>query len=177
MNRVSQLGLAMMGDENTDALRTAYTVTIDAVRRYGVTTGISASDQAATIQVTLAGTNGGIPASAVPITLANTGLLPAGFKTIAGAGLARTLSSLFPFSDGFAAWAGSCADADPEGLDATGTRFWPGANRDNAITVDPGGTAATTIAMPTVDIEFERDTPGASVTAPPTARRTGDGKR
>jgi 3,4-dihydroxy 2-butanone 4-phosphate synthase/GTP cyclohydrolase II len=40
--RVNALGLAMMGAENTDALRTAYTVTIDAAPHHGVTTGISA---------------------------------------------------------------------------------------------------------------------------------------
>mgnify|MGYP000455480469 CR=1 FL=1 len=50
--RVHQLGLAMMGAENTDALRTAYTVTIDAAPHHGVTTGISASDQATTIALT-----------------------------------------------------------------------------------------------------------------------------
>jgi 3,4-dihydroxy 2-butanone 4-phosphate synthase/GTP cyclohydrolase II len=50
--RVNQLGLAMMGAENTDALRTAYTVTIDAAPHHGVTTGISASDQAKTITLT-----------------------------------------------------------------------------------------------------------------------------
>jgi 3,4-dihydroxy 2-butanone 4-phosphate synthase/GTP cyclohydrolase II len=49
--RVSQLGLAMMGDENTDALRTAYTVTVDAAPKHGVTTGISAADQATTIRL------------------------------------------------------------------------------------------------------------------------------
>jgi 3,4-dihydroxy 2-butanone 4-phosphate synthase/GTP cyclohydrolase II len=48
--KVAQLDLPMMGPENTDALRTAYTVTVDAAPRYGVTTGISASDQAATIR-------------------------------------------------------------------------------------------------------------------------------
>ena len=48
--RVAQLDLPMMGAENTDALRTAYTVTVDAAPRFGVTTGISASDQAATIR-------------------------------------------------------------------------------------------------------------------------------
>lgn len=47
--RVKQLDLPLMGHENTDALRTAYTVTVDAAPRFGVTTGISASDQAATI--------------------------------------------------------------------------------------------------------------------------------
>ena len=50
--RVQKLGLAMMGAENTDALRTAYTVTIDAAPHHGVTTGISASDQATTIALT-----------------------------------------------------------------------------------------------------------------------------
>jgi len=49
--RVKQLGLQMMGDENTDALRTAYTVTVDAGPQHGVTTGISASDQASTIRL------------------------------------------------------------------------------------------------------------------------------
>ena len=50
--RVRQLGLPMMGDENTDALRTAYTVTVDAAPKHGVTTGISAADQATTIRLT-----------------------------------------------------------------------------------------------------------------------------
>ena len=48
--RVAQLDLPMMGRENTDALRTAYTVTVDGAPRFGVTTGISAADQAATIR-------------------------------------------------------------------------------------------------------------------------------
>jgi 3,4-dihydroxy 2-butanone 4-phosphate synthase/GTP cyclohydrolase II len=48
--KVAALDLPMMGPENTDALRTAYTVTIDAAARFGVTTGISAADQAATIR-------------------------------------------------------------------------------------------------------------------------------
>lgn len=49
--RVEALDLEMMGSENTDALRTAYTVTVDAAPRHGVTTGISASDQATTIRL------------------------------------------------------------------------------------------------------------------------------
>ncbi|WKW12045.1 bifunctional 3,4-dihydroxy-2-butanone-4-phosphate synthase/GTP cyclohydrolase II [Pseudogemmatithrix spongiicola] len=49
--RVEALNLEMMGSENTDALRTAYTVTVDAAARHGVTTGISASDQATTIRL------------------------------------------------------------------------------------------------------------------------------
>ena len=49
--RVKQLDLPLMGLENTDAMRTAYTVTVDAAAKFGVTTGISAADQAATIRV------------------------------------------------------------------------------------------------------------------------------
>ena len=49
--RVEQLGLEPQGSENTDAMRTAFTVSIDAAPRFGVTTGISAADRAKTIQV------------------------------------------------------------------------------------------------------------------------------
>lgn len=49
--RVDQLGLAPQVDDNTEAMRTAFTVSIDAAPRFGVTTGISASDRATTIQV------------------------------------------------------------------------------------------------------------------------------
>ena len=49
--RVQQLGLAMMGAENTDALRTAYTVTVDGAPKHGVSTGISAKDQSTTIRL------------------------------------------------------------------------------------------------------------------------------
>ena len=49
--RVDQLRLQPQGDENTDAFRTAFTVSIDAAARFGVTTGISAADRAKTIQV------------------------------------------------------------------------------------------------------------------------------
>ncbi|MBI2795677.1 MAG: bifunctional 3,4-dihydroxy-2-butanone-4-phosphate synthase/GTP cyclohydrolase II [Gemmatimonadetes bacterium] len=45
------LDLPLMGEENTEAMRTAFTVTIDAAPRFAVTTGISASDQATTIRV------------------------------------------------------------------------------------------------------------------------------
>src|SRR5215210_7665510 len=48
--RVDQLGLPPIGEENTEAMRTAFTVTIDAGPRFGVTTGISAADQAQTIR-------------------------------------------------------------------------------------------------------------------------------
>ncbi len=51
--RVEQLGLLPMGGTNNDAHETAFMVSIDAMPRHGVTTGISASDRAVTIQVAM----------------------------------------------------------------------------------------------------------------------------
>ncbi len=48
---VDHLGLGPQADDNTEAMRTAFTVSIDAAAKYGVTTGISASDRATTIRV------------------------------------------------------------------------------------------------------------------------------
>jgi hypothetical protein len=71
-------------------------------------------DQAATLVLTLVGKDvGASPPSTVPVTLANTALLPTGTKVVTGSGSPRTIGSLFPFDDGYEAWAGSCADADP----------------------------------------------------------------
>src|SRR5436305_3776872 len=50
-DRVDALRLAPMSETNPVEYRTAYTVSIDASPRFGVTTGISAHDRAATIRV------------------------------------------------------------------------------------------------------------------------------
>src|ERR1700750_668785 len=49
--RTEALGLSMMAKTNLDDYRTAYTVSIDAAPKFGVTTGISAADRAKTIRV------------------------------------------------------------------------------------------------------------------------------
>jgi 3,4-dihydroxy 2-butanone 4-phosphate synthase/GTP cyclohydrolase II len=51
--RADELDLQPMTDKNTDPHGTAFTITIDAHRRFGVTTGISAQDRAKTIEVML----------------------------------------------------------------------------------------------------------------------------
>ncbi|HWB43038.1 MAG TPA: bifunctional 3,4-dihydroxy-2-butanone-4-phosphate synthase/GTP cyclohydrolase II [Gemmatimonadales bacterium] len=51
--RCDQLGLPQMTDRNSEELATAFTVSIDAGRRFGVTTGISARDRATTIHVAI----------------------------------------------------------------------------------------------------------------------------
>jgi 3,4-dihydroxy 2-butanone 4-phosphate synthase/GTP cyclohydrolase II len=48
-----RLELPQMVERNTDLMSTAFTVTIDAGRRFGVTTGISAADRATTIRVAI----------------------------------------------------------------------------------------------------------------------------
>jgi 3,4-dihydroxy 2-butanone 4-phosphate synthase / GTP cyclohydrolase II len=49
--RADYLRLDPMTDLNTEAMRTAFTTTIDASPRHGVTTGVSATDRATTIRV------------------------------------------------------------------------------------------------------------------------------
>lgn len=52
-DRCDQLGLPQMIQDNTEEMGTAFTVSIDAERRFGVTTGISAADRAKTVHVAL----------------------------------------------------------------------------------------------------------------------------
>ena len=51
--RTRALGLPQMAAESSDAYETAFTVSVDAAKRFGVTTGISAADRAKTIQVAI----------------------------------------------------------------------------------------------------------------------------
>jgi 3,4-dihydroxy 2-butanone 4-phosphate synthase/GTP cyclohydrolase II len=52
-DQCTALGLPQMTDKNEDSFETAFTVSVDAAKRYGVTTGISAADRAKTIQVAI----------------------------------------------------------------------------------------------------------------------------
>lgn len=49
-----KLELPQMVDQNTEGMKTAFTVSIDADEKYGVTTGISAYDRAKTVEVAIA---------------------------------------------------------------------------------------------------------------------------
>ncbi len=49
-----QLNLPQMVDQNTEGMKTAFTISIDADEKYGVTTGISAFDRAKTVEVATA---------------------------------------------------------------------------------------------------------------------------
>lgn len=49
--RLAELEIEQMTESNTESMRTAFTVSVDADKKFGVTTGISPSDRAATIKV------------------------------------------------------------------------------------------------------------------------------
>lgn len=53
-NEIAQnLDLPQMVENNTEKMRTAFTLSIDAAERYGVTTGISAFDRAKTVEIAI----------------------------------------------------------------------------------------------------------------------------
>jgi 3,4-dihydroxy 2-butanone 4-phosphate synthase/GTP cyclohydrolase II len=67
--RADQLQLPQISEENTEEQRTAFTVTVDAAARFGVTTGISAHDRAKTIRVA-------VDPATVPADLRRPGHIP-----------------------------------------------------------------------------------------------------
>jgi prepilin-type N-terminal cleavage/methylation domain-containing protein len=99
-------------------------------------------DRAASLQLTLVGTGGGSPPDTMPLTVANTHLLPTGLRVVPGSGGAtRTVGDLFPYADGYQVWAGGCTDADP------------GAAREAPLQVLPGQSSSATIGMPSVQAQ------------------------
>jgi prepilin-type N-terminal cleavage/methylation domain-containing protein len=124
----------------------------------GVTSGAISSvafdyDRAATLNVSLTSAGGSFPSS-LPVTVGNTGLVPTGTKAFTGTGALRTVGNLYPYEDGYAVWAGDCADADPEGKDGSGVAFWPGATRAAALQTSPGGTASGPVTMQTIEVRY-----------------------
>src|SRR6266542_1651474 len=67
--RADQLRLPQQSEQNTEEQRTAFTVSIDAAPRFGVTTGVSAQDRAKTIQVA-------VDPATVPADLRRPGHIP-----------------------------------------------------------------------------------------------------
>lgn len=106
-------------------------------------------DNAATISVTLQGDSGGVVPANIPMTLANTHLLPIGQKGFPGTGTTRAITGLFPYVDGYEMFAGSCLAADPEGVNGVSV-IYPGATRAPATAVTAGGTSIATVTMHSV---------------------------
>lgn len=98
-DRLDQLQLPPMVETNTDNHQTAFTVSIDAARHHGVTTGISAGDRAKTIQVAIdpAATASDLrrPGHIFPLRAQAGGVLKRAGHTEAAVDLAR-LAGLYP---------------------------------------------------------------------------------
>jgi len=98
-DRADQLRLPQQSEQNTEEQRTAFTVSIDAAPRFGVTTGVSAQDRAKTIQVAVDPAT--IPADlrrpghVPPLRARDGGVLQRVGHTEAAVDLAR-LAGLFP---------------------------------------------------------------------------------
>src|SRR5205807_2596391 len=97
--RCQALGLSQMAEHNTEPRGTAFTVSIDAARPFGVTTGISAADRAATMRVAIdpAAVPGDLrrPGHVFPLRARPGGVLQRVGQTEASIDLAR-LAGLYP---------------------------------------------------------------------------------
>jgi len=97
--RLDELDLPLMVSNATDSNQTAFTVSIDAAPRLGVTTGISAEDRARTIQVVINPATKASdlrrPGHIFPLRAKEGGVLKRAGHTEAGVDLAR-LAGLYP---------------------------------------------------------------------------------
>lgn len=98
-DRLDELDLPLMVNKNTDSNQTAFTVSIDAAKHLGVSTGISAEDRARTIQVAINPASHpedlSRPGHIFPLRAKKGGVLKRAGHTEAAVDLAR-LSGLYP---------------------------------------------------------------------------------
>ncbi|MGW0822755.1 bifunctional 3,4-dihydroxy-2-butanone-4-phosphate synthase/GTP cyclohydrolase II [Streptomyces sp. NPDC002845] len=98
-DELDRLELPQMVADNTESMRTAFTVTVDASAAHGVTTGVSASDRATTLQLLASGTAGATdfvrPGHIFPLRARPGGVLVRNGHTEAAVDLAR-LAGLRP---------------------------------------------------------------------------------
>jgi hypothetical protein len=126
-------------------------------------------DLAATILLTMQGATGGAVPGGIPIGVWNTHTTPSGVKNFPGAGNPRTIGGLFPFTDGYEVFAGSCLDANPEGTNSAGVVLYPGQSRLGIANITPGGSSSATLQMAEVRVTTQTAggvlRPGITVTA------------
>jgi hypothetical protein len=73
------------------------------------------------------------------------------------------LTNLFPFAAGYAMWAGSCQDSDPQGAGTAGA-YYPGATRDTAqVAATSGAPSPTAVTMAQVRVAVILDATGLPV--------------
>ncbi|WP_405392013.1 bifunctional 3,4-dihydroxy-2-butanone-4-phosphate synthase/GTP cyclohydrolase II [Streptomyces sp. NBC_01102] len=98
-DELERLGLPQMVDNNTESMKTAFTVSVDASAEHGVTTGISAADRATTLRMLAGGRAGPAdfvrPGHIFPLRARSGGVLVRNGHTEAAVDLAR-LAGLRP---------------------------------------------------------------------------------
>ncbi|MFD7868378.1 bifunctional 3,4-dihydroxy-2-butanone-4-phosphate synthase/GTP cyclohydrolase II [Streptomyces sp. NPDC057682] len=98
-DELERLALPQMVDHNTESMKTAFTVSVDASGAHGVTTGISAADRATTLRLLAGGTAGPgdfvRPGHVFPLRARSGGVLVRNGHTEAAVDLAR-LAGLRP---------------------------------------------------------------------------------
>jgi hypothetical protein len=116
-------------------------------------------DHAATITDT--GWSPAVPAAAtgVPVSVGNNGLQP--YHLFSFAAGTTSLTPLYPYTSGYELFAGNCTDADPLGVNTSGTRFYPSAT-STVIPVSPGGSASGTVPLYSLTVKVT-DTLGVPV--------------
>jgi hypothetical protein len=101
-------------------------------------------DKAAALAVTYTTDSGyALPTSAPGLSLYNTSILPLGVKTVAYSGSPTNVTNLWPFSDGYSVWAGSCKQSDP---------VVAGGARDPVVSLPAGSSAARTIRLAPIQV-------------------------
>ena len=133
--RVRPAGRHLHGARSTRSATSTARATPTRRRSPASTSGATSSiafdyDQAATLTLTLSSSGGGSFPSNLAVGVGQHRAAPDRVEAVRRApGAIRTVGNLFPYADGYSAWVGSCADADPEGKDGNGLAFWPGASR------------------------------------------------
>ncbi len=126
-------------------------------------------DRASSLALTLVPALGSLPASPVlPVTVGNSHFSPSGTKSFTGTG-ATGLTQMFPYTDGYTTWAGTCSDADPQGTKPSSAPFYVGATRGTPLSVTPGNTTAGTISLPALTVVTQTS---AGVARPTTVTAT-----
>jgi hypothetical protein len=124
-------------------------------------------DTAATISFGGWAISGGAsaPATGIPISVANNGLQPYfAYSYLPGS---AAMTPLYPYTNGYTVFAGSCADNNPLGKDGSKNLFYPTLS-PAPIGVAAGGTAATTLDLYTLPITVQSGglpVPNAVITA------------
>jgi Tfp pilus assembly protein PilV len=113
-------------------------------------------DRAAQIAVTFdtaAGAGGATSSSATSITVANSGVPPSGERRFSSSIRQSTINAtgLFPFSSGYAVYAGNCPGANPQADDPAYFQSHPG-----FVQTSPGGTYAATVRVPAINLAVTR---------------------